>query len=281
MDITVIAPVSIITYKANVSEILTHKVDNDRLINLRNFLPVSFDDTEVSDFIGFFEDFLNYDLYSHSKDGAASLTDISILKKIELLFTLRDPDLIDSEFIQYFANQLGYTINYNRSDIADVTNDEIDQAVNGYLRETIRSLPHWYKFKSTDNAISMLLYSFGLVSDVLAQWTNDYENNWFSESPRFEDDLSSPSIPNGYYPTPHFRIVINHTKSPEGWENNLTNIINLIESIKPINTVFEGFSIKLQIKGINPGFDTVGIETTPVINRIKLGTETMLNTQTP
>ena len=196
MGLTVV-PVSNITIFSNEVEILENIVENDRLINLRNFLPTSFDDTEVSDFVGFFQDFLNYDLYKHTVNGPATTTDVSILKKIELLYTLRDPDLIDEKFIQYFANQLGYNINYNKSDITNVTGDTTDNDINNYLRQTIRSLPHWYKFKSSNNAISMLMYSFGIVSDILTLWTDDYENNWWAESPRFEQDVNPPVIPEG------------------------------------------------------------------------------------
>ena len=287
--ISVLVPSSIVQLKTANCEILTHVVSNDRLINLRNFLPVSFDGSEVSDFVGFFEDFLNYDLFQHKKDGPASTTDVGILKKIELLFTLRDPDLIDEKFIQYFASQLGYNINYSRGDIANITGGTTDRDINGYLRNTIQQLPHWYKFKSTNNAIIMLMYSFGIVSDILTLWTDDYDNSWKSESPRFEQDGVNPgALPDGYYPTPHYKIVVNDTKTPNGWQNNLTNIIELVESIKPINTVFEGFAVKVFIDGIDPetdeenfGFDTTEVISTPVINSIKIGTSTMLNTQTP
>lgn len=281
-NINVVAPVSILNISQKRAELLNNPVINDRLINLRNFLPTSFDGTEVSDFVGFFEDFLNYDLFQHTKDDGASTTDVSILKKIELLFTLRDPDLIDEKFIQYFANQMGYNINYSKLDITNVTEDETNHDINGYLRQTIRSLPHWYKFKSTNNAIIMLMYSFGIVSDILNLWTNDYENNWKSESPRFEQDVTPPGgLTEGYYPTPHYQIVVNDTRTPPGWQTNLDNIITLVESIKPINTVFEGFAIKIFISGINPGFDVMDVRTTPIINSIKMGTSTMLNTQTP
>jgi hypothetical protein len=268
-----VVPVSIINISQTNTEILDHPVDNDRLINLRNFLPTSFDGTEVSDFIGFFE---------HTKNGASTTTDVSILKKIELLFTLRDPDLIDEKFIQYFASQMGYNINYSKLDITNVTGDTSDNDINGYLRNTIRSLPHWYKFKSTNNALIMLMYSFGIVSDILTMWTTDYDTDWVSESPRFEQDATPPGgISDGYYPTPHYKIVVNDSRTPSGWQTNLDNIITLVESIKPINTVFEGFAVKVFIDGINPGFDVVGVKTTPVINSIKIGTSTMLNTQTP
>ena len=98
-------------------EINNPSVENDRLINLRNFLPNSYDETDVSEFIGFFEDFLNNDIYSHKTDGEATRTSVSILKKIELLDTLKDPYLIDEEYINFFAKQLGYNITYSRDDI--------------------------------------------------------------------------------------------------------------------------------------------------------------------
>ena len=250
--------------KADVNPVV--EVENDRLINLRNFLPTVFDGTDVSDFIGFFEDFLNYDLYEYKLNNVSSV-DVSILKKIELLSTLRDPDLIDANYINFFANQLGYNISYTKGDIKTVT-DDTEAEVNGYLRETIRSLPHWYGFKTTDNAISMLMYSFGIVSDVINLWTDDYQNNWVGETPNFEQDINPPVIPQGYYPTPHFKIEVNTTQTPPGWEDNLQNIIKLVNDIKPINTVFEGFSTKIIVDpDSSENFDTIDVSMAVLINR--------------
>ena len=277
--------IEVLSLSAYVKTNFEKSIDNDRLINLRDMLPTAYDDTDVSDFMGFFEDFLNNEIFTHKTDGELTKGEISILKKIELLYTLRDPDLIDSEYIQFFANQLGYDISYGRDDIKGLTGDESEKDINGYLRQTISSLPHWYGFKSTNSAITMLMYSFGIVSDVLTLWTSTYSNNyseWYEESPNFEDDINKPHIPNNnYYPTPHFKVAVNTNRTPVGWEDNLDNIINLINDIKPINTVFEGFIARLIASpNLDSGFDSIESHSTVLINRNKEYTTTMLNNQT-
>jgi len=221
-------------------------IKNDRLINLAQMIPTAYDDTDVYSFMKFFEDFLNDSLFSRQLDVELDKQRISILKKVELLWTLRDPDAIDIDFIQFFANYLGYNINYNREDIINITGDTETTIVNRYLRETVRSLPHFYKLKTTNNAMSMIMYLFGVVSDIYTLWTNDYVDNWTEENPSFDSNTILPYIPenSGYYPTPHFKISVDISKTPAEWQNNIDKIISLVESIKPINTVFEGFAAK-------------------------------------
>ena len=262
------------------AEINMPSVENDRLINLRNFLPSSYDKTDVSEFIGFFEDFLNNDIYTHKTDGEVSRTNVSILKKIELLDTLKDPYLIDEEYINFFAKQLGYNVTYSRKDVKNITGDTNDKDINGYLRQTIQSLPHWYGFKSTNNAIVMMMYSFGIISDIINLWTKDYESDWEIEDPAFEQDTRVGYIPKKYYPTPHFKVLINSSRTPPGWQDHIDNIIKLINDIKPINTVFEGFTTKVFVETNPNHFPETNVSLTVVINSNKEYTEVMLNTQT-
>jgi len=252
-----------------------NNIKNDRLINLVNLLPNNYSGTQVEEFIKFFEDFLNFELYKHKLDPNIVTADISILKKIELLSSLREPDVIDSELLQFLATYLGYDINFSKGDIFSADNPV---ETNDYLRETIRSLPSWYKLKSTDSAISMLMYMFGIVSDVQTLWTDDYENNWIienTEAHSIEYETVTEEvpvisierdIPENYYPTPHFHVTIDVNKSPVDFEDNLKNIISLIKSIKPVNTVFEGFKSSSTFSNA-----LINISTSPVMtNRIDI-----------
>jgi len=232
-------------------------IDNDRLINLIKYLPDNFSGTQLSEFILFFENFLNFELFNYKLDPNIPDAKVSILKKIELLYTLRDPNLIDSDLLQFFASYLGYDINYSRGDIFTADNDT---EINNYLRETISSLPSWYKLKSTSSSLSMLMYMFGIVSEVYTIWTSDYEENWDKENPTYESDSINVNLPAGYYPTPHFNITINSILTPGDYLSNLTTIIPMIESIKPINTVFEGFRLSAEYD-----ISTSHISVSPVI----------------
>lgn len=177
---------------------------------------------------------------------------ISILEKIDRLKECQDPDLMDINSIQYFAENLGYDVNINRGELGnlalatDDTNTCSADDADRYLRFAIRNLPLWYKTKTTNNSLKIMLYSFGMVGDISQYYTNNYlpEKNggkWIApDYSMSNNDLSQ--IPKDFYPTPHFIVWINLDLS----ENNLNienakrdQIVNAIESIRPANTVFK------------------------------------------
>lgn len=174
---------------------------------------------------------------------------ISILEKIYRLTELHDPDLIDIEYIQFFAKNLGYDVNINRAEIGtnlgDLTNQD-SSAVSGvcdnfdrdkYLRFVVRNLPTWYKIKTTDNAIKVMLYSFGLIGDLIEYWSNDYDVNW-----KLDQEGNLDNIPDNYFNTPHFAVQIDIDESVDAisldWDRR-QKVLNAIESVRPINTVFK------------------------------------------
>ena len=68
---------------------------------------------------------------------SATTSGISIIEKINRLTELHDPDLINLDYIQFFANYLGYDVDINRDEL--INQDEIEE----YLRFVIRNLPTW------------------------------------------------------------------------------------------------------------------------------------------
>ena len=216
--------------------------DNDRLINLVDFLPQHLYDSETFDFTKLFENFLNtmYEDRDHP-------CNYGILKKIEQIGDLHDPQLMDSEYLQFYANFLGYDLTLNRSEIGNITNEVAadgtyidDEESKKYLRFVVENLPNWYKIKSTRNAVKIMLFSFGIVGDLFTLFSDDYDKNWVSDR---EDDVLSiaTQIPSSYYPTPHFQLAVNLRETSPIWLQNLGTILNAIDSITPINTVFERF----------------------------------------
>lgn len=179
---------------------------------------------------------------------------ISILEKVFRLRDLQDPDLIDIDYIQFFANNLGYNINVNKQEMGNLGESTSgvcsENEANRYLRFMVTNLPHWYKIKSTRNAIKIMLFSFGLIGDIINYYTDNYTDNW--RASRLEYNTSAGSlyedldkIPNSYYPTPHFAIWFDIKQSTTNFSFNVEKqqaIIRAIDSIKPINTVFEGVS---------------------------------------
>jgi hypothetical protein len=87
-----------------------------------------------------------------------------------------------------------------------------------------------------------MLFSFGIIGDLFTLFSNDYDKKWISDR---EDDRSSvgTQLPSEYYPTPHFQLAINLRRTAPTWLQNLGPILNAIDSIRPINTVFERFAM--------------------------------------
>lgn len=182
---------------------------------------------------------------------------ISILEKVNRIAELHDPDLIDLEYIQYFASNLGYDIDINRNEVGvsgagdlGTTGDFGDDSPclsadsNKYLRFTIRNLPTWYKIKSTNNAIKVMLYSFGLVGDLIEYYTDTYDSVANGGKWRLDYEGEFTDLPDGWFPTPHFAISVNIDESADISldVSRRQKVINAIESLRPINTVFQKLS---------------------------------------
>lgn len=257
--------ISIIKHEYIVLINLTNRVGVDRLINLTNYIPNYFKSSDIFYLVKTFEDYLNemyVDEYSSPMisytdvDGIDSLrfsnlikpSKISILEKINRITELQDPDYINVDNIQFFANNLGYNVNINREQFGTENNIDIEK----YLRFMVGNLSNWYKIKSTRNSIKTMLFSFGLVGDLVYYYTKEYDEfgrNWmygdiyFDENDnKLKEDLSN--IPSTWYPTSHFSVWYDINKSGTNFSYydsiKRNQIINAIDSVRPINTVFKG-----------------------------------------
>ena len=208
------------------------------------------------------DDHYNFNTSAISADGsvASEITldfyspdqKISILEKIYRLPEYANPDLIDINFVQLLASNLGYKINMYRNEAGGYTNElgviDVNSTTSGsdvdlYLRYFTSNIPNWISTKTTRNSITVLLRSYGLAGDIATFYTNNYETienggNWIID---YNNDLSV--VPNDYYPTSHFGIGFN-------LDDNTVNItsdvvsrmasLRAIESVRPANTVFRG-----------------------------------------
>lgn len=273
----------------------------NRKINLLSFLPSSYREGDVNQFVLFFEDFLNemFDGYDGLKITQESLsttqeytisstsavirnevyslnssaisgdtndvikedhnlysndTKYSILEKIYRITELHNPDLIDIDYIQFFAENLGYKLDVYRNEAGgfgtdlgidyETTSATSASDINRYLRFMCSNLPSWYKIKSTDNAIQVMLNSFGLVGELINYWTSNYEQSTISGSWIADYNGNLSGIPNTYYATPHFALKILMDESDDLITDvtRRNSVIRAIESIRPINTVFRRLS---------------------------------------
>ena len=209
-------------------------------INLTNYLPSYLKESEMLEFTQFFEDFLNT-MYEDKLKGC----NYSILEKIDRLKTFKDPDAIDAEYFQYFANHFGYEVDINKETVGEFSISASDDAsVNDYIRLSLKNIPSFNKIKTTEDAIQVILFSFGVVAELLYLWTNDYKTVWFQESRSDPINVRNeiPKTVPAFYPTPHFRIAVNYTKTSPTWTQNYDKIIKVFNNIKSINTVLRGLA---------------------------------------
>jgi hypothetical protein len=231
------------------------RFDENKEINLTNFLPSYLQEEQIAEVTDLFQDFLNemYAEYIYTTSAldieVSARTKLSVLEKINRIAEFHDPEYIDTEYIQFFANYLGYNVDITRGELGILENEDSEdlcviEDVKRYLSFVVSNLPDWYKIKTTNDAIKIMLYSFGLVGNLVERYTSDYRTdngrNWFN----FRTDSQSLfEIPSGYYPTPHFLIRVNLDTSPVDFssnENTRFNVFNSVESIRPVNTVFDG-----------------------------------------
>ena len=172
----------------------------------------------------------------------------SIVEKIYRMAYMKDPTVIDYEYIGLVSQHLGYSIGTDEDQINQnpyyITKEEKEDVV----RQIINNLPEYYKIKGTDSGIEMVLLSFGLVAKVINLFTRaSIEQDGYSAfiderlvdgdivnynkispitptSPasiaeqQLSKSLSAISNSNAlisgtdfedWYPSPHFRIEIN------------------------------------------------------------------------
>lgn len=246
-----------------------YTTNSDKLVDLVNYIPDSFRGSQLADFTKFFEDFLNT-MY----EDKASAENKSILQKIESLKEFNDPTAIDMDYINFFARKLGYDVNMSRGELGvfvsedpnvpyeELTDAEKEEA-DKYLRLVVENLPNWYRIKTTQNAIKVMLYSFGIIGNIATKFTDNYTTNW-SKGIESDDVTVGKEHPYGYYPTPHFIILINMKETPPSWYESMDNVINAINSIKPINTVFDGIAGEW-ITDVKPIETKLAVKTSQII----------------
>lgn len=231
------------------------RFEDNKEINLTKFLPNSLQEEEIFEVVEAFQEFLNemYGEYIYTTSAldieVSARTKLSVLEKINRLAELHDPEYIDPEYIQFFANYLGYSVDITRGELGVVEDQDsedlcVQEDVKRYLSFVVSNLPTWYKIKTTNDAVKVMLYSFGLIGDLVERYTSDYRtdtgSNWYNLR---VDQNNLHEVPEGFYPTPHFVIRVDLDQSSTDFSSNETtryNVFNATDSIRPANTVFDG-----------------------------------------
>ena len=223
--------------------------DTNRSINLTNYLPQYLRDnydgspSEFYQFTQFFESYLNT-IYQ-DVDNPCNL---SVLEKTKRLQDLHDIDKIETGYIPYYAQMLGYNVGINKGELGlfstnsnKIYNDSLSDYQNKCLRFVVGNLPNWYSIKTTRNAVRIMLLSFGIIGDVIDYYTKDYDRFWMPNKTTTGQYVAD-NIPPDWYPTPHISVGIDLTNSENSvvYSNQTTSILNAMEDIRPANVVIEG-----------------------------------------
>lgn len=194
----------------------------------------------------------------------------SILEKIHRIAFNKDPEVIDFEYIQFVAEQLGYNIDIQQEDLENnqyyTTKQEKEQA----LRAVLRNLPEFYKIKCTKTGLESLLLSFGIVGKIIYLYTIGDERQAgyadFADARLFEGEdgdnmldhtsaealmesrMANPTLAStvisDWFPSPHFKVELDLLRQRVDLDGNklgMQLITKAIKKTKPINTVFQGF----------------------------------------
>ena len=174
-----------------------------------------------------------------------------LAERIERLAYLRDPEVIDLDLIGYLARFMGYDITAVADDIRSSNiyrnSEEREKAV----RETVAHLPQFYALNGTKAGINMLMATFGLVGELITQWTNT--DDPYGElirqdevADRMDSDLKMGKTTSSWVPTPHVTLDILETENFNSvllGNEELTRMKEQIRCCKPINVVFDGIRV--------------------------------------
>lgn len=235
-----------------------------RKIDLKSYLSQYLVNTESYQFLEMFERFVN-ELYlcnnvePETQEQENEFRKLSVLDKIQELREIKDPRLVDIEFINDIAEYLGYRIDLNISDFKPSGNENFDiksdlkydstdpryvdnEEIRRHIRYMVKTIPHWYKIKSTENSLKILLYSFGLVGRIVKLASDDYDQNWKAwDTP---DDTSSYP---GYYPTKHIRLeIISNSVDIDIVLKNIAKLTKALDGVRPIDVVLHELSVALE-----------------------------------
>ena len=205
---------------------------NDRLLDVVKWLPGAFADSQLSEIVKVFQDFLNEELYTKSGRWSDADTKISLLGKISGILDLRDPDETDRNFLYAYLGLLGF----DYSSIQQLLNSDYKTDSFNQIREIARSAPYLFANKSTERGLSTLLSIFGYSISFESLWT---DTRYGYATGNFVPETDS--MPEGYNPTPHFNVTVDVSRTQtEMTEEATIRLRNTIEKLKPINTVFDG-----------------------------------------
>lgn len=223
-------------------QFLLEKIENiDTAASIHKMYNAKFDKNTVADRNNMKSDFL----------GVSDMK-YPLIEKIERLAYLKDPNVIDFEFIDHLARYMGYDMTPLTDDISESVFYKTQEEKEKSIRSIIKNLPYFNALRATKPGLESLLLTFGLVGKVVTLWTEadkpyqdfipDYMIREIQYSKMYDNN------PTTFAPTPHFKLEIDIEGN---FDNQITTrelprLTNNIEIYKPINTVFDGIILYVE-----------------------------------
>lgn len=226
-----------------------------RTVDLHSWVPEYLRGEGIEALVTSFETFLN-----EMFDGAhndPSIVKSSILDKIEGLSDLLDPTRVPIKHLHHVARNMGYDLSNSILRAGDLGNGSTD--LKRYARMLVDSLPDIIRTKTTKDSMRGLLFCVGALANIYYEWTKTYdqvgrfwessnENDWDSTLPMVSQQITTPD----YYPTPHFSVDIDLNRydlsvGVESMTDLLNRALEMIESIRPVNTVIDRLTVGIPV----------------------------------
>lgn len=205
-----------------------------------------------------------YNSYLNNANGLPALTVDATLqnmaKKIQDLASIKDPDLIDYNYIGTLANYMGIDFETNIDSI--ITNYAFgEESRNNTLRNFLSHMPEFNKIKGCSEMLEATLLSIGIIAKIIPLYRNlsgsyvrqDLIDGLLNKSSSYlaYKAAAGDINPNEWYPSTHFSIDVSNYGSiaaaGQSGTLDMSNVLKVVSSVvskfKPTTTVIDSILV--------------------------------------
>jgi hypothetical protein len=222
-------------------------VENDRLVNIHNFLPPAYDNGEFYEFVKQFDEYLNYNAYFYTCDDGVSVRYLGMLKMIEKAAYFNSPSELQCDYLDNIGTQRGFDQFFGKSKVSELIGayEPTSEFRRNVYRRLVSDAPILYSNKTTEFGSKALLLEFGVRSTSYTIWENASGEQVLSRSPFMLNMDGAKTVDliaenQGYYPTSHIIFSLN-SETPDAL---YPYIFELMNTTKPINVVIDSFALE-------------------------------------
>lgn len=212
-------------------------------------------------------------MYSGHNSYRHESYDRSLREKITRLAFCHDIDVVDFDYIQLVAAQMGYDIDISVENIQDNYYAVDSNSRDKMVRNLISNMPYYNALKTTNNALELIFLSMGIVAEVINLYTygkyegftddfivedaNSIQNSIGPDRVKYNRAIRNAPLKE-WFPSPHFYIKIDASSGYLGQSDAsssltamMAKMLKVTKTCKPANTVFKGFYVIQIIKNLN------------------------------